>query len=268
MSPSATVVNVTDATFREAVIEESRRRPVVVDFWAGWCQPCRIIGPVLERLADEHNGDFLLAKLDVDANPEASTAFRIQSIPAVKAFKGGAVVNEFIGAVPEPAVRQFLDSVLPSEADRLMQQGLDAERGGRTAEAERFYRWALDVQPSHEAALLGRGRLAALRGDVDEARRFLEPLRPNEEAERLLSAIEVSEWSTPGPNGEGPMAKGQRAAAEGRWEEALAEFLQEVRAAGDASEAAREAMLKVFSVLGEDDRLTVEYRRKLAAALF
>ena len=268
MGAPATVVNVTDATFRETVIEESRRRPVVVDFWAGWCQPCRIIGPVLERLADEHKGDFLLAKLDVDANPEASMAFRIQSIPAVKAFKDGAVVNEFIGAVPEPAIRQFLETVLPSEADRLVQQGLEAERGGRTAEAERFYRRALDASASHEAALLGRGRLASLRGDVEDARRFLEPLRPNEEAERLLAAIDVSEWSAPEHNGQGPMAKGQRAAAEGRWEDALAEFLREVHTGGDAGKAAREAMLKVFSVLGEDDPLTVEYRRKLAAALF
>ena len=268
MAAEATLVNVTDATFREAVIEESRRRPVVVDFWAGWCQPCRLIGPVLERLAEEHNGDFVLAKLDVDANPQASMAFRIQSIPAVKAFKDGAVVNEFIGAVPEPAIRQFLDSVLPSEADPLVQQGLEAERAGRAAEAERLFRRALDIQPSNEQAQLGRGRLAALRGDVEDARRLLEPLRPNEEAERLLAAIEVSEWSAPDLNGESPMAKGQRAAAEGRWGEALADFLQGVRAGGETKEAARDAMLKVFSVLGEDDALTVEYRRKLAAALF
>ncbi|MDP8956491.1 MAG: tetratricopeptide repeat protein [Actinomycetota bacterium] len=268
MATPATVVNVTDATFRDAVIEESRRRPVVVDFWAGWCQPCRIIGPVLERLADEHQGDFLLAKLDVDVNPQTSMAFRIQSIPAVKAFKDGAVVNEFVGAVPEPVIRQFLDTVVPSEADRLVRQGLEADRDGRTAEAERLYRRALDVQPSHEGALLGRGRLAAQRGDVEEARRLVEPLRPNEEAERLLAAIDVSEWAAPGANGDSPMAKGQRAAAEGRWEDALAEFLQEVRAGGEGTGAAREAMLKVFSVLGEDDRLTPEYRRKLAAALF
>ena len=261
-------MNVTDATFREAVIEESRRRPVVVDFWAGWCQPCRIIGPVLERLAEDHQGDFLLAKLDVDANPQTSMAFQIQSIPAVKAFKDGAVVNEFIGAVPEPVIRQFLDGVVPSEADRLVKQGLEAEQAGRTAEAERLFRRALDLQPTNEAALLGSGRLAALRGDADEARRFLDPLRPNQEAERLLAAIEVSEWSAPDLNGQSPMAKGQRAAAEGRWQEALAQFLSEVRTGGETGDAAREAMLKVFSVLGEEDPLTIEYRRKLAAALF
>ncbi len=268
MAAQATVVNVTDATFKEAVIEESRRRPVVVDFWAGWCQPCRIIGPVLERLAEEHQGEFLLAKLDVDANQQASMAFRIQSIPAVKAFRDGAVVNEFIGAVPEPVIRQFLESILPSEADQLAHQGLEAERAGATADAERLFRRALDLQPSHEPALLGRGRLAAGRGDVEQARRLLEPLRPNEEAERLLAALDVSEWSAPSDNGQGAMARGQGAAAEGRWEEALSNFLQEIQSGGDGSEAAREAMLTVFSVLGDDDPLTVEYRRKLAAALF
>jgi putative thioredoxin len=268
MASTPAVINVTDQTFRDAVIEESRRRPVVVDFWAGWCQPCRIIGPVLERLAEENRGDFLLAKLDVDANPQASSAFRIQSIPAVKAFKDGQVVNEFIGAVPEPTIRQFLQSVLPSESDRLVKEGLEAERDGRTAEAERLFRRALDADPQNEQALLGRGRLAALRGDVAEARSLLEPLRPNDEAERILAAVEVSEWSAPESDGQGPMTVGQRAAAEGRWAEALDEFLREVRAHDDHSDAAREAMLKVFSVLGEDDPLTQEYRRKLAAALF
>jgi putative thioredoxin len=267
---ASTVVNVTDGTFRDAVIEESRRRPVVVDFWADWCQPCRIIGPVLERLAEEHRGDFLLAKLDVDANPQTSTAFGVQSIPAVKAFRNGSVVNEFIGGVPEPTIKQFVQAVLPSEADRLVEQGLEAEREGRSAEAERLFRRALDADSRNEQALLGRGRLAALRGDVEGARALLEPLKPNDEAERILAAIEVSEWSSPEPegNGQGPMARGQHAAAEGRWQEALDEFLREVRASGETTQAAREAMLKVFSVLGDDDPLTVEYRRKLAAALF
>jgi putative thioredoxin len=150
----------------------------------------------------------------------------------------------------------------------LVDQGLEAEREGRTGEAERLYRRALDADPMNDRAQLGRGRLAALRGDVEDARKLLQPLRPNDEADRLLAAIEVSEWSAPTANGESPMARGQRAAAEGRWGEALGEFLREVSAHADNGDAAREAMLKVFSVLGEDDPLTQEYRRKLAAALF
>ncbi len=264
---SSNVIEVTDQDFGTAVLEESKRRPVVVDFWAGWCQPCRLIGPVLERLAGEAGGDFLLAKLDVDANPQASAAFRIQSIPAVKAFRDGKLVDEFIGAIPEQAIRQWLNGVVPSEADHLVDQGEEAEREGRVGEAERLYRKALDRQPDHVGALVGRGRLAATRGDVDEARELLQPLRPNPEAERLLTALEVSEWAEPSPNGDGPVQLGQRAAAEGRYREALDAFLAEIQS-GEHREEARDAMIKVFAVLGEDDPLTAEYRRKLAAALY
>jgi putative thioredoxin len=261
------VIEVTDQTFATDVLEESKQRPVVVDFWAEWCQPCRLIGPVLERLAGERDGAFLLAKLDVDANPQASAAFRIQSIPAVKAFRDGRLVNEFIGAIPEQAIRQWLTAVLPSEADRLVERGAEADREGRTTEAERLYRKALDQQPEHAGALLGRARLSSLRGDLDEARKLLQPLRPDPEAERLLAAIEVAEWGEPSPNGQAPLERGRRAAAEGRYREALETFLAGVRG-GETRDEARDAMIKVFAVLGEDDPLTAEYRRKLAAALF
>jgi putative thioredoxin len=264
---SPNVIEVTDQTFATAVLEESKTRPVVVDFWAGWCQPCRLIGPVLERLADEAKGDFLLAKLDVDANPQASNAFRIQSIPAVKAFRDGRLVDEFIGAIPEQAIRQWLAGVVPSEADHLVIEGEEAEQQGRVGEAERLYRKALEREPGHVGALLGRGRLAASRGEVDEARELLLPLRPNPEAERLLTAMEVSEWAEPGGNGNEPVPWGQRAAAEGRYREALEAFLVEIQS-GEHRDEARDAMLKVFAVLGDDDPLTVEYRRKLAMALY
>jgi len=268
-SQGLNVIEATDANFGTTVLEESHRRPVVVDFWAVWCQPCRMIGPVLERLAEEYQGQFLLAKLDVDANPQASAAFRVQSIPAVMAFRDGQMVNEFIGAIPEQSIRQFIQTVLPSEADRLAAQAEAAEQAGRTDEADRLFAQALQLDPNHRTAALGRGRLAAARGDLESARAFLAPLRPDPEAERLLAAIDVSEWAAPSSNGEGPLADAERAAAEGRFRDALEVFLAAVRNGSEGDrERAREAMLKVFAVLGEDDPLTAEYRRRLASALF
>jgi putative thioredoxin len=268
MAVDANVVEVTDADFSAQVLEESRKRPVVVDFWAAWCRPCLLIGPVLERLAGEHGGEFLLAKLDVDSNPRTSAAFRIQSIPAVKAFRDGRLVSEFIGAIPEQSIREWLRSVLPSEADRLAVQGEEEERVGRTNEAADLYSQALAQDPGHEIASLGLGRLAALRGNLEEARQLLTPLRPHPEAERLLAAVEVSEWAGPGGDGQGPLAEAERSAAEGRFAEALEGFLREVATGGEHRDQARESMLKLFSVLGEDDPLTREYRRKLAATLY
>jgi putative thioredoxin len=266
---SGNVIEVTDATFERDVLEESFHRPVVVDFWAAWCQPCRTIGPVLERLANERTGEFLLAKLDVDANPQASSAFRIQSIPAVKAFVDGRLVNEFIGAIPEPSIRAFLDTVLPTAADHLASDAERAEADGRREEAEELYRTALEADPHHRAATLGLSRLAAAGGDAERAREVLQALRPDPEAERLLAALDVSDWASVNTTVDGPLASAERAASEGRFREALDVFLAAVMNGGsdDRSEA-REAMLKVFAVLGEEDPLTVEYRRKLAAALF
>jgi putative thioredoxin len=268
-SANPNTVEVTDQNFRTVVVEESRKRPVVVDFWADWCQPCRMIGPVLERLAEENQGRFLLAKLDVDSNPQASQSFRIQSIPAVKAFRDGAVVNEFIGAIPEQAIRQFLQTVLPTESDSLVEQADRAERAEDFDEAERLYRAAFEKDPKNLGAALGLGRLALVRGDLEEARRLLRPLRPHPEAERLLAAIDVSEWGDAKRNGQGPLAQAEREAAEGRFREALDVFLAAVRnGSPDERDRAREAMIKVFAVLGDDDPLTQEYRRKLSAALF
>jgi putative thioredoxin len=261
------VIDVTDQDFATAVLEESGKRPVVVDFWAAWCQPCRMIGPVLERLAEEHAGQFLLAKLDVDANPEAATAFRIQSIPAVKAFRDGGPVSEFIGAIPEQAIRQWIQTVLPSEADALADRAAQAERDRRIDEAERLYRQALTLQPAHREASLGLGEVLAMKGDIEGAREVLSAIRPDPEAERLLAAIEVSEWAS--PNGDSPLSRAEGAAAQGRFQEALEVFLAAVQnGTEEEKQRARDAMLKVFSVLGEDDPLTSEYRRKLATALF
>lgn len=261
------VVEVTDQTFGELVLQESMRRPVVVDFWAEWCQPCRMIGPVLERLAAEYQGAFLLAKLDVDANPQAASAFRIQSIPAVKAFRDGRLVDEFMGAIPETAIREFLRAQVPSTADVLAAEGENLLAAGRIAEAEVKFDEALVSEPGHRLASVGVAQVAAARGDVDTARRLLEPLRPDPAAERLLAALQIAEWGS-GDGSGGRLAEAEAAAAQGRFADALEGLLSLVREGGEERDAAREAMVKIFSVLGDEDPLTGQYRPKLAAALF
>jgi putative thioredoxin len=259
----AVVVDVTDADFEERVVEASRERPVVVDLWAAWCAPCRTLGPILERVAEEKGGAFLLAKLDVDANPMTAAAFGVQSIPTVIAFRDGRPVDGFVGAYPEPFVREFVERLLPSEGDR---QAREAAAEADPAEAERRFRSVLQDEPGNREARLGLGRLLVERGALEEARETLSPLLPDPEAERLLAAAAVAGWAR--VDGTDPLAGPKRLAAEGRWREALDGFLGAVVHGPDLREQARAAMLEVFRVLGEDDALTSEYRRKLASALF
>jgi putative thioredoxin len=261
-SSAGPVTEVSDADFAQAVLEESKLRPVVVDFWAGWCQPCLVLGPILETVAEEKQGAFLLAKLDVDTNPLTARQFRVMSIPAVWAFRDGRPVDQFVGAIPEPAVREWIDRLLPTEADHEAARAMEAEREGRLDEAERMYREALDADPGNRAARLGLGRVLATRGEVEAARELVEPLTPDPEADRVLAAIRVSEWSR--EDGADPLGRAKAAAGEGRFREALDAMLSLVK---DRPET-REAMLDVFAVLGDDNDLTREYRPKLAAALF
>src|SRR5919198_1833266 len=142
-----TVVDVTDADFKARVVDESRRRPVLVDFWADWCGPCKQLSPVLERLAGEKAGQFLLAKMDVDRNQYTASQFRIQSIPNVWAFVGGRPVDQFIGALPEPAVREFIERLLPTDADLEAKEAWRAAESGDVESAERGFREALAEDP-------------------------------------------------------------------------------------------------------------------------
>ena len=262
MQGTQTVVDVTDADFMQTVVEGSKQRPVVVDLWASWCGPCKTLGPMLERVAEQRGGQFLLAKLDVDANPYTASQFGVQSIPTVIAFKDGKPVDGFIGAVPEPMVNEFVDRLLPTDADLVAEEAEQQERSGDAEEAERRYREALDADAGNRSARLGLGRILSERGDLDEARQTLMPLLPDPDAERTLASITLREWAQ--DREPGTLASAKRLASQGRWREALDGMIGALRDDPDA----RQAMLEVFTVLGDEDPLVVEYRRKLANALF
>jgi putative thioredoxin len=257
-----TVVDVTDATFEQQVVEESKKRPVVVDLWAEWCGPCKTLGPILERVAEEHKGEFLLAKLDVDANQMTAAQFGVQSIPTVVAFRDGQPVDGFVGALPEPNVKQWISALLPTTAEREASEAEEEAEAGDVVGAEKRFREALDSDENNAQARVGLARILLERGDVEEARKLVEPLLPDPEAERVMAAIRVQEWGH--IQEPGTLASAKRLAARGRWREALDGMLG---ALGD-DESAREAMVDAFAVLGEDSELAREYRGKLANALY
>src|SRR5262245_36113043 len=190
---SEPVIDVGDEDFEAAVVTRSRTVPVVVDFWAPWCGPCRTLGPVLERLAREHAGAFVLAKVNVDEAPAVAGVFRIQGIPAVKAFRDGAVVAEFVGAQPEAAVRQFLTAILPTEADRLAEEGAAHAAAGDAEAARAAFEGALARDPAQARALVGLARQHAAAAETDEALRLLDRVPPGTpvaaEAERLAAEV-------------------------------------------------------------------------------
>ena len=258
------VVEVTDDTFERLVIDESKQRPVVVDLWAAWCGPCKSLGPILEKVAAERGGAFLLAKLDVDANPFTAQAFGVQSIPTVVAFKGGQPVDGFVGAYPEQAVNQFVDAILPSPAEEEITEARAEEESGDVAGAEQGYREALANDGGNRDARVRLARILVDRGDLDEAREVIGPALPDPEAERIASAIRVREWERLAGSADDGLAEAKRLAANHRWREALEWLLSSVQGTPDA----RGAMVDIFNVLGEDDPLVPEYRRKLASALF
>ncbi|MBI2963743.1 MAG: tetratricopeptide repeat protein [Deltaproteobacteria bacterium] len=278
------VRDVGDASFEAEVIERSRGVPVLVDFWAPWCGPCRTLGPLLDRLAAEHQGAFVVAKVNVDENPEVAGGFGIRSIPAVKAIREGAVVDEFVGALPEPALREFLRRILPSEADRLAERGVTAEQGGDRAGAEALYRRAIGSDPNHPAARLGLGRLLAA-SDPDAALAELARVLPGTPeraaADRIAARLRLG-----GDDGAGEEELERRLetdaadlaarlqlarvlAAKEQYETALAHLLEIVkRDRGYEDEAGRKLMLDIFNILGARHALTEKYRSELARVLF
>ncbi len=232
------MADVTDATFESDVVERSRTVPVVIDLWASWCGPCKQLGPIIEKVVAETDGAVELVKVDVDANPAVSTAFKVQSIPAVHAMVDAKVVDSFMGAQPEQVVREFVQRLVPaaveSEVDQLVSAGDEAS-----------LRAALAIRSDHPEAVTGLAAILVDRGAADEAVALLDRIPESPETRRLLALARIGV-----PTGD--------------IEVELSELLPKVK----NDEEARLKFVDLLEVMGGDDPRTAGWRRRLSAALF
>jgi putative thioredoxin len=284
---SAWIVDVNEESFDRLVVQESRRRPVILDFWAPWCGPCRTFSPVIERVVNEKRGEVVLAKVNTDEAQELALHFGVEGIPAIKVVRDGALIFEHTGVLPEAQLRDLVNQLVPSEADRLVQQAAAAEESA-PARAEALYRQALELDPRSDAPRVGLARVLVAQKKDDEVLALLEPVAAEgplgEEAQRLRSQLALRGLSDAVSADEAALRRrvaanpndaqaryelGCALAQKGRHEEALELLLSAAeRDVKLANSKVREAMVQIFYALGQSHPLSDKYRAKLALLLY
>ena len=272
--------------FERDVLQASQKVPVLVDFWAPWCAPCRVLKPILDKLAGEYQGKFLLAKVNSDEHPQLSAQFGVRGIPNVKAFVDGKLADEFTGALPESGVRAFIDRLIPTPGEKLRRGVRALVNQGDFDAAERHLRSALELEPANHEVRLDLVELLLAKNSHAEADEMFAPIperERDERAERLYSVISLWKKSRQLPPIEELRAKlaadpddlharlslGERLIADGRFEPALAALLEVVRKdRGALRSDARKLMVEVFKLAQDQADLVSEYRKLLAGALY
>ena len=284
--PAPWVVETTAATFDDDVINRSQTVPIVVDFWAPWCQPCQMLGPILEKLAAEFDGRFVLVKANTEQVPQAAAQFSVQSIPAVYGVRDGEPVDFFVGLLSEEQIRAWLDRVLPSPAELLAAEGVKLEADDPAAALEKFAQ-AATLDPELPQAQIGRARLLLAGGDLDSAKRILDTLEARgylePEAQRAKAALLLQQQGAEAGDIEACRAAVQEhpedfqlqlrlaeaLAAREQYEESLQICLAIVEQdRHGVGEQAKKRMVEVFQLLPDSSELVTTYRRQLSAALY
>jgi len=272
------IVDVSEADFEYQVLTYSQQAPVVVDFWAEWCKPCLVLGPLLENLAQEARGDFRLAKVNVDENPNLAIRYAVRSIPAVKAFRNSEMVSEFLGVQPEDRLREFLRAIAPSTYDLLLEKGLSLIDLGQPTEAETAFRQVLDNAPGNSAALLGLAKSLLLQNKAQECAAILKDFPASREYKtaKILSPLaKALAWEEMGDyeNTDKPLdaafinslrlikRKNIEAALDG-----LLDILRTDKTHRDGE--TRGIFVALLEILGTNNPLTKQYRNELASVLF
>lgn len=276
------IVEVNESDFEYEVIAYSNNTPVVVDFWAEWCGPCRMIGPVLEKIAREENGSFRLAKLNVDHNQSLAVRYGVNGIPAVKAFKRGKVIAEFVGVRPEPQIREFIRKIAPSEDDLILSKGINLLESEEIDNAEMIFRDVLSKSPNNPVALLGLAKSLLWKGNGTDAFELLTNFPASQEfstAQMLLpmaEALKIIENESDDQSLmfsdeplEAAFRNSLRLIKKGNFEAAMDGMLDILREDKHyRNDLVRKSFIGILTLMGDDNPISRRYRNELASVLF